>query len=234
MSTKGKVAGIVSNLVTIEVDGPVGQNEICYIDLHGVKLMAEVIKVTGNQAFVQVFESTRGLYVGCEAEFTGHMLEVTMGPGMLSRNYDGLQNDLDQLSGMFLKRGEYSPALDEEKTWRFKPLAKEGDTVRAGDWIGEVQEGWIAHKIMVPFNYQGTGTLKSVVSEGDCGGGYRSGRQRSRPDHDHALAGQGRNQGLQAQAPAVPDHGNRCAQYRHAQPHDGGRNRLYPRPVRLR
>lgn len=167
MSTKGKVAGIVSNLVTIEVDGPVGQNEICYIDLHGVKLMAEVIKVTGNQAFVQVFESTRGLYVGCEAEFTGHMLEVTMGPGMLSRNYDGLQNDLDQLTGMFLKRGEYSTALDEEKKWRFKPLAKQGDTVRAGDWIGEVQEGWIAHKIMVPFNYEGTGTLKSVVSEGD-------------------------------------------------------------------
>ncbi|MFP4015244.1 MAG: V-type ATP synthase subunit A, partial [Chitinispirillaceae bacterium] len=102
MSTKGKVTGIVSNLVTIEVDGPVAQNEICYIDLKGTKLMAEVIKIGGKNAYVQVFESTRGLYVGCTAEFTGHMLEVTLGPGMLSRNYDGLQNDLDTMEGVFL------------------------------------------------------------------------------------------------------------------------------------
>ena len=98
MSTKGKVVGIVANLVTIEVDGPVAQNEICYIDLKGTKLMAEVIKITGKNAYVQVFESTRGLYVGCDAEFTGNMLEVTLGPGMLSRNYDGLQNDLAALA----------------------------------------------------------------------------------------------------------------------------------------
>lgn len=81
MSTKGTVVGIIANLVTIEVDGPVAQNEICYIDLHGTKLMAEVIKITGKNAFVQVFESTRGVYVGCEAAFTGHLLEVTLGPG---------------------------------------------------------------------------------------------------------------------------------------------------------
>ena len=96
MATKGIVKGIVSNLVTVEVDGPVSQNEICYISVGGVKLMAEVIKVIGKNAFVQVFESTRGMRVGDEAEFEGHMLEVTLGPGMLSRNYDGLQNDLDK------------------------------------------------------------------------------------------------------------------------------------------
>ncbi|MBD3320140.1 MAG: V-type ATP synthase subunit A [Chitinivibrionales bacterium] len=167
MSTKGKVVGIVSNLVTIEVDGPVGQNEICYIDLAGVKLMAEVIKITGNKAFVQVFESTRGLNVGCEAEFTGRMLEVTMGPGMLSRNYDGLQNDLNKMTDVFLKRGEYTPPLDNERKWAFKPIASEGDEVRGGDWIGEVQEGWIAHKIMVPFAFEGTGTIQSVAPEGE-------------------------------------------------------------------
>ena len=97
----------------------------------------------------------------------GRMLEVTMGPGMLSRNYDGLQNDLNKLTGVYLKRGEYSDALDPEKKWRFKPLAKKGDTIIAADWIGEVQEGWIPHKIMVPFDYKGTGTIKSIVSEGD-------------------------------------------------------------------
>ncbi len=167
MSTKGKVVGIVSNLVTIEVDGPVGQNEICYIDLGGVKLMAEVIKITGNRAFVQVFESTRGLNVGCEAEFTGHMLEATLGPGMLSRNYDGLQNDLDKMENTFLQRGEYTTSVDEEKEWHFKPLVAAGDQVKAADWIGEVQEGWIPHKIMVPFNYKGNATVKSIVAEGD-------------------------------------------------------------------
>ncbi|KMQ51738.1 V-type ATP synthase subunit A [Chitinispirillum alkaliphilum] len=167
MSTKGKVTGIVSNLVTIEVDGPVAQNEICYIDLKGTRLMAEVIKITGKNAYVQVFESTRGLFVGCVAEFTGRMLEVTLGPGMLSRNYDGLQNDLDAMSGVFLKRGEYTPALNAETKWHFTPLVKEGDTVQAADWIGNVKEGWIDHKIMVPFNIEGTCTVKSIVSEGD-------------------------------------------------------------------
>jgi V/A-type H+-transporting ATPase subunit A len=167
MSTSGKVVGIVANLVTIEVDGPVGQNEICYIDLQGVKLMAEVIKIMGKLAYVQVFESTRGLYVGCTATFTGHMLEVTLGPGMLSRNYDGLQNDLDTMTGVFLKRGEYTPALDTTTKWFFTPLAKPGDDVGAASWIGEVKEGWIAHKIMVPFDYQGTGVIKSIVAAGN-------------------------------------------------------------------
>lgn len=167
MSTKGKVVGIVANLVTIEVDGPVAQNEICYIDLKGVKLMAEVIKITGKLAFVQVFESTRGLYVGCETEFTGRMLEVTLGPGMLSKNYDGLQNDLNKMEGVFLKRGEYTYPLEKEKKWHFVPLVKKGDTVTGGDWLGSVKEGWIDHKIMVPFNYEGTGKIETVVSEGD-------------------------------------------------------------------
>lgn len=167
MSTKGKVVGIVANLVTIEVDGPVAQNEICYIDLKGVKLMAEVIKITGKLAFVQVFESTRGLYVGCEAEFTSRMLEVTLGPGMLSKNYDGLQNDLNKMEGVFLKRGEYTYPLEKEKKWHFIPLVKEGDTVTGGDWLGSVKEGWIDHKIMVPFNYEGTGKIESIVTEGD-------------------------------------------------------------------
>lgn len=166
MATKGIVKGIVSNLVTVEVDGPVSQNEICYISVGGVKLMAEVIKVIGKNAFVQVFESTRGMRVGDEAEFQGHMLEVTLGPGMLSRNYDGLQNDLDKMQGVFLKRGEYTFPLDSEKKWAFKPLAKAGDTVGAGDWLGEVDENSQPHKIMVPFTFQGTYTVKEVAAEG--------------------------------------------------------------------
>ncbi len=167
MATKGIVKGIVSNLVTVEVDGPVSQNEVCYISVGGVKLMSEVIKVIGKNAYVQVFESTRGMRVGDEAEFQGHMLEVTLGPGMLSRNYDGLQNDLDKMEGVFLKRGEYTFALNDSKKWAFKPLAKAGDRVVAGDWLGEVDENFQPHKIMVPFAFKGEYTVQSVVSAGD-------------------------------------------------------------------
>ena len=166
MATKGTVKGIVSNLVTVEVDGPVSQNEICYISVGGVKLMAEVIKVIGKDAYVQVFESTRGMRVGDQAEFQGHMLEVTLGPGMLSRKYDGLQNDLDKMEGVFLHRGEYTYPLDEEKKWDFKPLAKPGNTVTAGDWLGEVDENNQPHKIMVPFTWNGSYTVKSVAPAG--------------------------------------------------------------------
>ena len=166
MATKGIVKGIVSNLVTLEVDGPVSQNEICYITVGGVKLMSEVIKVIGQNAFVQVFESTRGMRVGDEAEFEGHMLEVVLGPGMLSRNYDGLQNDLDKMEGVFLKRGDYTYALDNERKWDFKPIASVGDKVSAGDWLGEVDENFQPHKIMVPFVFEGVYTVKSVVAEG--------------------------------------------------------------------
>ena len=167
MSTKGKVKGIISNLVTVEVDGPVAQNEIAYIELGAQKLMAEVLKVVGKNVYVQVFESTRGLKVGNEVEFMGHMLEVTLGPGLLSRNYDGLQNDLDKLTGVFLQRGEYNFPLDTEKLWSFKPIANAGDKVEAGSWLGEVDENFQPHKIMVPFNLDGQFTVKSVVAEGE-------------------------------------------------------------------
>ena len=167
MTTKGTVSGVIANMVTLVVDGPVAQNEICYISTGGDRLMAEVIKVVGTQVYVQVFESTRGLKVGAEAEFTGHMLEVTLGPGMLSKNYDGLQNDLDKMEGVFLKRGQYTYPLDKDKKWHFVPLVKAGDRVEAAAWLGKVEENFQPLKIMVPFAQKGVCTVKSIVPEGD-------------------------------------------------------------------
>ncbi|MCK9326684.1 MAG: V-type ATP synthase subunit A, partial [Bacteroidales bacterium] len=164
--TTGKIVGIISNLVIVEVDGPVSQNEICYINEAGVKLMAEVIKVMGNKAYIQVFESTRGLKTNTKVEFTQNMLEATLGPGILSKNYDGLQHDLDGMEGVFLQRGDYTPALDDERQWEFKPLAKPGDKVTAGDWLGEVDENRQPHKIMVPFKMTGSYTLKKLMPAG--------------------------------------------------------------------
>lgn len=166
MKTKGKVTGIVSNLVTVQVDGPVAENELCYITLAGTPLLAEVIKVSGDKASVQVFESTRGLKNGDPVEFEGRMLEVTLGPGLLSSVYDGLQNNLTTMESVFLKRGEYTDPLDHKKMWDFTPIAKEGEKVVAADWLGEVKEGWLPHKIMVPFSFKGEYTVKKIAEAG--------------------------------------------------------------------
>ena len=165
--TKGKVHSIISNLVLVQAEGPVMQNEICFIMLGQERLMAEVIKIVKNIAYVQVFESTRGLKPGMPVEFEGHMLEATLGPGLLSKNFDGLQNDLDKMAGIFLKRGEYTYPLEKDKKWAFVPLVEKGMRVKAADWLGNVKENWLDHKIMVPFKWQGEYTVESVVPAGE-------------------------------------------------------------------
>ena len=167
MKTLGRVNGIISNIVIAKVDGAVGQNEICYVYCGDTRMMAEVIKVIGDEAYVQVYDSTRGLKIGDKVEFEGHMLEATLAPGLLSRNYDGLQNDLEKMNGLFINRGSITDPIDFDAKWDFKPLAKAGDKVTAGDWLGEVKEQWVAHKIMVPFVMQGNYTVKSVVAAGE-------------------------------------------------------------------
>ena len=164
--TKGTVKGVIANMVTLGVDGPVSQGEICYIETGSDRLMAEVIKVVGENAYVQVFESTRGLKVGSPAEFTGHMLEVRLAPGMLSKNFDGLQNDLDKMEGVFLKRGQYTDPLDDDRIWDFEPIAKAGDIVQSSDWLGKVEENHQPLKIMVPFQLKGKAKIKSIVPAG--------------------------------------------------------------------
>ncbi len=164
--TKGTVNSVISNMVTLRVDGPVKQGEICYIETGGDKLMSEVIKIIGADVYVQVFESTRGLKVGAPAEFTGHMLEVQLAPGMLSKEFDGLQNDLNKMEGVFLKRGQYTDPLDRDREWDFIPIAKEGDVVQSSDWLGQVDENTQPIKIMVPFQMEGKAKVKSIVKAG--------------------------------------------------------------------
>ncbi len=167
MKTTGRVSGIISNIVIVKADGAVGQNEICHVWCGETRMMAEVIKVVGDDAYVQVFDSTRGLKIGDKVEFEGHMLEATLAPGILSRNYDGLQNDLEKMNGLFIERGSITDPIDFERKWEFKPLAKAGDKVSAGAWLGEVQEQWVSHKIMVPFVMTENYTVKSVVAAGE-------------------------------------------------------------------
>lgn len=165
--TKGTVVGVVSNLIFIEADGPVTQNEICLILSEGKKLKAEVIRVNGNTASAQLFESSQTIKMGSEVEFTAHMLEVELGPGILSKRYDGLQNDLSKMGGLFIDTGEVTAPLDDDVLFTFTPIVKKGDPVKAGDWLGSVQENWINHKIMVPFALEGQFRVDSIIKKGD-------------------------------------------------------------------
>lgn len=165
--TKGTVTGVISNLILIEAQGPVMQNEICLILSEGKELKAEVIRMTGSLVSAQLFESSRTINIGSEVQFTGHMLEVELGPGILSKRYDGLQNDLSKMANTFIDIGEVTPPLDDDVTFSYQPIAKEGDKVRAGDWLGVVQEKGIEHKIMVPFVMKGDYQVKSIKPSGD-------------------------------------------------------------------
>src|SRR6056297_1342016 len=166
----GKITGIAGNMITVNVPGDIIQNEIGYAVTGDERLKAEVVKIQGDSAFMQVFESTKGLRVGDMVEFSGDMLSVELGPGILGMVYDGLQNPLNELAkehGFFLKRGAVIEPLDREKTWTFTPTAKTGDKVRAGDKLGTVKEGIFDHPIFVPFHLMGEYELTEIVDKGD-------------------------------------------------------------------
>ena len=181
--TIGKITGINGNMITVKFDGAVAQNEVGYAKLGDKKLMAEIVRVRGEKCDMQVFEATTDLAVGTDVEFTGELLAAELGPGMLAQVYDGLQNPLNELAaeagmiskdaGFFLQRGMYIPGLPRDRKWDFHPTAKPGDKVQAGDELGWVTEGIFdnktmpGHKIMVPFAFRGTYTVKSVAPSGN-------------------------------------------------------------------
>lgn len=165
----GKVVSVNGNMVSVEFDGNVSMNEICFVNVDGTMLKSEVIRIRGNVAQIQVYEMTNGIKCGDEVEFTGDMLSAELGPGLLGQVYDGLQNPLPVLArqaGWFLERGNYADGLDQIKTWEFTPTAQRGDKMRAGMAIGTVPEGPFTHKIFVPFYLLGTYTVKSIVTKG--------------------------------------------------------------------
>ena len=167
---KGKVVSINGNLVSVEFDGNVSMNEICYVFVGDTALKSEVIRIKGNIAQVQVYEMTDGIQCGDTVEFTGDMLSADLGPGLLGQVYDGLQNPLPVLAeqaGWFLERGIYADGLNTEKKWEFTPTVKVGDIVRAGEYIGTVPEGPFTHKIFVPFYLLGNYTVKSIAEKGE-------------------------------------------------------------------
>ncbi|MDR2731018.1 MAG: V-type ATP synthase subunit A [Treponema sp.] len=172
IGTKGTVTAVNGNMVSVRFNGAVSMNEVGYVKVADKKLKSEVIRIRGDISQLQVFEITRGITVGDSVEFTGDMLSVEVGPGLLGQVYDGLQNPLPQLAkeaGYFLERGVYLDPLPAGRTWDFTPAVNEGDKVERADTLGTVPEGAFTHRIMVPFNMYGTYTVTSIKPAGSYG-----------------------------------------------------------------
>ena len=181
--TTGKIVTVNGNMITVQFEGAVAQNEVGYASCGDKRLMAEIVRVRGKRCDMQVFDATTDLMVGGKVEFSGELLAVELGPGLLAQVFDGLQNPLAELAAeagkishaaaYFLQRGLSIPALPRTRKWDFHPLAKVGDRVSAGDYLGWVTEGIFdektmpGHKIMVPFSLRGTYRVKSIVPAGD-------------------------------------------------------------------
>lgn len=166
---RGRIVGVNGNMITVEFEGAVGQNEVAYARLGEMRLMSEVVRVRGRFADLQVFEDTTGLGVGDEVDFTGELLTVELGPGLLGQIFDGLQNPLPLLAeklGFFLRRGTYLEALSRETAWDFEPGVQPGARVTAGEALGNVPESIFRHRILVPFSFQGGFTVEKIAPAG--------------------------------------------------------------------
>ena len=165
----GKVIGVNGNMITVDAEDDVFMNEVGYVVVDDRRLKSEVIRIRGSRVELQVFEVTRGIGIGDPVEFSGDLLSVRLGPGLLGKIYDGLQNPLTIIAeqhGFFLERGVYLSPLSDEQKWEFTPVANAGDTVSRGVSLGTVPEGIFKHRIMVPYNYYDTYELKSIAKAG--------------------------------------------------------------------
>jgi V/A-type H+-transporting ATPase subunit A len=166
---KGKVVGVNGNMVTVDTEGDVFMNEVGYVVVGDKRLKSEVIRIRGHRAELQVFEMTRDIGIHDPVEFSGELLSVRLGPGLLGQIYDGLQNPLPliaQQHGFFLQRGVYLSPLDDGKKWEFSPSVEPGATITRGEGLGTVPEGIFKHRILVPFNLYDTYKVKSIVPAG--------------------------------------------------------------------
>jgi V/A-type H+/Na+-transporting ATPase subunit A len=168
MVSKGKIVWVSGPAV--KADGMSSTKMFETVEVGDSRLIGEVIRLTGDVAFIQVYESTSGLKPGEPVVGTGRPLSVLLGPGVIGRIYDGIQRPLDQIaqkSGDFIGRGIATTAVDMNKKYRFTPVVKSGDEITGGSVLGTVEETpLLTHSILVPPDYRG-GKLVDVAKEGD-------------------------------------------------------------------
>ncbi|MDH3617644.1 MAG: V-type ATP synthase subunit A [Nitrosopumilus sp.] len=168
MAAQGRIVWISGPAV--KADGMSDAKMYETVTVGDSKLVGEVIRLTGDVAFIQVYETTSGLKPGEPVVGTGNPLSVLLGPGIIGQIYDGIQRPLKELSkasGSYIGRGITTTPVDLTKNYHFVPTVSLGDEVSAGSVIGTVQEtDLIEHSIMVPPDHQG-GKITNIVSEGD-------------------------------------------------------------------
>jgi|TARA_B110000263_G_scaffold242105_1_gene247162 V/A-type H+-transporting ATPase subunit A len=168
MVAQGKIVWVSGPAV--RADGMSDAKMYETVSVGDAKLIGEVIRLTGDVAFIQVYESTSGLKPGEPVVGTGNPLSVLLGPGIIGQIYDGIQRplkDLAKKSGSFIGRGITTTPVDMTKKYHFNPTVSVGDEVEPGNIIGTVPESsLIEHKILVPPNHVG-GKITKIVSEGD-------------------------------------------------------------------
>ncbi|WFB34841.1 V-type ATP synthase subunit A [Kiritimatiellota bacterium B12222] len=170
-TSTGEITGVNGNLIRVRFPEAVMQNEVGYAVINNLKLKAEIVRIRGRECWLQVFEDTAGLKVGDPVEFSGELLSVELGPGLLKSIYDGLQNPLPELAekcGYFLERGQYIDGLDRSAQWDFTPVVQVGDQLEAGESVGTVPEGLFTHRIMLPFDWRGKFTVKEISEAITC------------------------------------------------------------------
>jgi V/A-type H+/Na+-transporting ATPase subunit A len=168
MVTKGRIVWVSGPAV--RADGMASAKMYETVTVGDSKLIGEVLRLTGDVAFIQVYESTSGLKPGEPVVGTGQPLSVLLGPGIIGRIYDGIQRPLDEIaqkSGAFISRGVITTPVDMKRKYKFKPTLKKGDEIAAGDILGTVDETpLLTHSILVPPDFKG-GKLIDISSEGE-------------------------------------------------------------------
>jgi V/A-type H+-transporting ATPase subunit A len=154
---------------TVTATGLAGAQMYEVVQVGELGLVGEVVRLIGDRATIQVYEDTTMLKPGAPIRPTGAPLSVWLGPGLVGNIYDGIQRPLpgiQQHSGAWIQRGEKIPALDTAKRWTFEPLVRSGETVIAGQVVGEVRETpLVKHRILVPPDV--AGTARSIAPKGD-------------------------------------------------------------------
>lgn len=168
MVAKGKIVWVSGPAV--RADGMSSAKMYETVEVGESKLIGEVIRLTGDVAFIQVYESTSGLRPGEEVIGTGQPLSVLLGPGIIGRIYDGIQRPLDEIaekSGAFIGRGITTSPVNMKNKYRFNPSVKKDDTIFGGSVLGTVEETpLLTHKILVPPNYPEL-TITDFAKEGE-------------------------------------------------------------------
>ena len=168
MVSKGRIVWVSGPAV--RADGMSSTKMYETVEVGESKLIGEVLRLTGDTAFIQVYESTSGLKPGEPVVGSGQPLSVLLGPGIIGKIYDGIQRpleDIAQKSGPFIGRGVITTPVDMKKKYRFVSSVKKGDDVTAGSILGTVEETpLLTHSILIPPDHNG-GKITYIVREGD-------------------------------------------------------------------